>query len=113
MARCSATWFLSLIAGVGVGFSHSGCGGDRGTNPTMSKAVAGSYSGSAENTFQGTGIMKMTLAQSGGSLSGTWSVAWRGAVANGGALPGPRAGGSILVSLVAPHPQALPSLDTA
>src|SRR5258708_38079922 len=83
------------LALVIVGLSLPCCNHDSGTRPTRSEVVAGAqtagrYSGSGQNTFQGTGVMHMTLSQSGSTLSGPWSATLLGV----GVLTGSGAGNS-------------------
>jgi hypothetical protein len=100
------------LALVIIGLSLPCCNRDSGTRPTRSEVVAGaqtagSYSGSVQNTFQGTGVMHMTLAQSGSTLSGTWSATFLGV----GLLTGSVSGNSIAVTLLPDNPTPCPDYN--
>lgn len=82
-----------------------GCGGDSSpTAPTNSQVnITGTWAGTASDQF-GSGAARATFAQSGNSVSGTWSVA-SGTATNSGSVSGTSAGASVNLSLIPSDPR--------
>lgn len=83
-----------------------GCGGNNSTPtaPTSSQLnVSGTWTGTTSDNL-GTGPARATLAQSGNSISGTWSTG-SGATTNGGSVNGSSAGTNVSLSLVPSDPR--------
>jgi hypothetical protein len=95
MKRLLALAFVLVLT---AGCSGGGGGGNPSTpTPTMAPTpsnVAGSYSGSSEDSTSGKGFLSISLTQNGSQVSGSWGVAYP-KVLNGGSFSGTVSGSTV------------------
>ena len=83
---------------------------DSPTSPSAS--LTGTWTGTIQDSLVGAGTARVTLAQSGSSLSGTWSFT-AGADTNSGSLSGSVTGSSLSAMLTPSVPTSCPFQVTA
>jgi hypothetical protein len=93
-----------IVAGAVVGLASCG-------SSNNGSSLTGTYVGTTQDSVGGTGSLRLTVAQSGNSLSGTWAVTYPGG-SNGGTLDGSTTGSSITATLTPGVPTACPTALT-
>jgi hypothetical protein len=101
----------TIVVGV-VSFQSAACG----SNPSSpsSTSIAGTWTGSINDSLVGAGSVRITFNQSGSGLSGTWSTSFaNGVLNNGGSLTGSMNGSNIAATLAPSNPLECPYNVTA
>jgi hypothetical protein len=93
------------------------CGGDSPSTPSAS-SLGGTWTGSVTSTSRlaivGVGTVRATIAQNGGSLSGTWSTSYANPQNNNsGSLTGTVSGTAVSLTLSSSVPTSCPFTATA
>lgn len=95
-----------------VSFHAAGCGSS--PSSPSSTSIAGTWTGSINDSALGPGSVRITFNQSGGPLTGTWSATFaNGALTNTGSLSGSMNGSDISAILTPTDPLACPYNVTA
>ena len=89
--------------------AFSACDGHSPTSPS-STTVTGTWTGSIASTLSGPATARVTLAQSGSSITGTWFVTSDidPSAANSGTLSGTIAGSALSLTLTPSDPRTCP-----
>lgn len=91
-------------------FAASSC--NSSTSPS-SNDISGSWSGPVSDTTVGAGTLRATLAQSGSSITGTWSSTYANAANNNaGQITGSRNGSSVSLTASPSNPTTCPFTAT-
>lgn len=98
-------------------FLSTACGANKGTGPSSANPLTGTWTGTIQELTianVGPGTVRVTLSQSGSSLSGNWSSSYAvSAYNNSGAVTGTVNGASVNVTIAPSVPTACPSRITA
>jgi hypothetical protein len=104
---------VAVVLGGFVSLHITACG----SNPSSpsSSSIAGTWTGSINDSLVGPGSVRITFNQSGGpTLSGTWSASFaNGALTNGGSFTGSMTGSNISAILTPNDPLECPYNLTA
>ena len=102
---------VTILVGF-VSFHAAGCGSS--PSSPSSTSIAGTWTGSINDSAYGAGSVRLTFNQSGGPLTGTWSATFaNGVLTNTGSLSGSMNGSDISAVLTPTDPLACPYNVTA
>ena len=106
------TRIIAIAAVLGLCLVSARCGGDSPTSPSAPVSLTGTWTGTIQDSLVGAGTARVTIAQSGSSLTGTWSFT-AGGDTNSGSLSGSVTGSSLSVTLTPSVPTSCPFQVTA